>query len=363
MDENTPKKVAVLYSKLSGFTLACLRALRDRHDIELLVFYWLPNREIAPYDLEKMLDIKRSYIREDYKSNEIINKLEEFSPDAICMSGWMDKGYLRAGRYFKERGVPVIAFVDNQWKGTLKQWGGVIISPYFLHRSIDILWPAGERQAQLSRRLGYRGNKMWYGFLSCDWHKFALIGEKRRKGKKKSFLYTGRYVESKGLKNLVQAYSIYRSEVDDPWVLHCAGSGPLNHILQNVEGIVNYGFVQPDEIAELFRSSGAFVLPSLREPWGVVIHEATASGLPVICAESAGAGVHLVQDGYNGFRYDTYNIDELVKCMIRMSSLTQEHLDEMGERSRELSKQFTPERWSDTLVNGVKEFYQNNSGY
>ena len=42
---------------------------------------------------------------------------------------------------------------------------------------------------------------------------------------------------------------------------------------------------------------GAFVLPSRKEPWGVVVQEAAAARMPVICSDSVGAGDHLVRHG------------------------------------------------------------------
>jgi len=40
------------------------------------------------------------------------------------------------------------------------------------------------------------------------------------------------------------------------------------------------GFVQPSDLPNIFAQAGVFILPSRYEPWGVVIGEALASGLP-----------------------------------------------------------------------------------
>lgn len=80
-----------------------------------------------------------------------------------------------------------------------------------------------------------------------------------------------------------------------------AGTGPLHRIVADVEGVVPIGFQQPGTMPQVFGEAGCFVLPSVFEPWGVVVHEAAASGLPIVCTVACGASLDLVGDGYNGF--------------------------------------------------------------
>lgn len=54
-----------------------------------------------------------------------------------------------------------------------------------------------------------------------------------------------------------------------------------------------------DDIAEVFRSADAFVFPTRYEPFGMVIAEAMASGLPVVTTAAAGAA-DLITDGVSG---------------------------------------------------------------
>ena len=59
-------------------------------------------------------------------------------------------------------------------------------------------------------------------------------------------------------------------------------------------------FVQPDQLIELYSLADWTVVPSHREPWGVVVNEALACGSPVIVSDRVGAGADLVVDGVNG---------------------------------------------------------------
>ncbi len=57
------------------------------------------------------------------------------------------------------------------------------------------------------------------------------------------------------------------------------------------------GFLQADELARWYAYASAFVHPSLMEPWGLVVNEAAACGLPLLVSDRAGCVETLVPDG------------------------------------------------------------------
>lgn len=347
------RRLAVLFARLSGYMSTCLRTLAERYDVKILVVR-IPPTDRAPFNERHFNWIDELYDRPDLEKSEIIRLLTNFNADAVLMSGWFDSTYLQVARVMRKRGIPVVAGSDSQWKGTMRQHVAQIMAPWYLHPAIDVLWGAGERQRQFARRLGFQGDQYWNGIYACDWETFARADVTHdRGGQPPFFLYVGRYVDAKGIDTLTAAYRHYRNQVDEPWELHCAGSGPLADHLQSTPGIVDNGFVQPPALPRLMQDASGFVLSSRHEPWGVVVQEAAVSRLPLICSEACGAAVHFLQDGYNGFSFDTSNADHLAQCMVRLSELDPKKRKKMGERSYMLSKQFTPRRWADTLFEGV----------
>jgi glycosyltransferase involved in cell wall biosynthesis len=167
----------------------------------------------------------------------------------------------------------------------------------------------------------------------------------------------GRYIRRKGIDLLADAYAMYREQAEDPWPLLCAGSGEKEALFNQQEGIDNRGFVQPDALPDLMGQAGTLVLPSREEPWGVVVAEAAAAGLPLICSEACGSAVHLLRDRYNGYLAQSGSADHLAQCMTTVSALPDEKRRQMGSRSYELSKQYTPTRWADTLISGIHNWY------
>lgn len=349
------RRIAVLYSELSGYMAACLKALKVRHNIELLVFRW-PVAKEAPFQDGNVLDwVDALYTKRDHRAEDILQIVKGFKPHGLLIPGWMDREYLSVAREMKKRGVPVIAGSDTPWEGTLRQWGGKILAPRWLHSAIDVLWVAGERQRSLARHLGFRGSRCWSGLYACDWERFGRVNADRNLDHPPAFLYVGRYSHEKGLDILLEAYRRYRSVVAHPWPLLCAGTGSQKQLLGRCEGIIDKGFVQPENLPALMRDAAALVLPSRKEPWGVVVQEAAAAGLPLVCSTACGASVSLLQDSYNGFLFESEDAIHLSECLIRMSKISKKDRAAMGARSHQLSRQFTPARWADTLVNGLQD--------
>lgn len=348
-------RLVVLHARLSGYMVACLSALKRRTGADILLIRY-PVAQNAPFDERYFADIDHVMDRTAQTNADLVRAVDRFRPDAVLMSGWFDQGYLAVARHMRARGVPVVAGCDTQWDGSWRQHVGRLIARWYLHPAIDVLWVAGERQRRLARRLGYTGARCWSGCYSCDWSRFAseynpaAIPPKR-------FLFAGRYIAQKGIDTLLAAYRKYRRAVDDPWPLHCAGAGPKADQLHGVDGVTDKGFVQPDALPALMGQAGAFILPSRREPWGVVVHEATAAGVPVLCSTASGAGVHLVREGYNGFLFEPEDATHLTRLMIRLSQLDDARRKAMSQASHALSQQYTPERWAATFVEGVHEYH------
>lgn len=356
-------RVAVLWAQLSGYMNACLKALAETEGVELFVADMaLPDE--APFDEALFSWIEDRYRWEkDVDQNELISRLERFQPDVILASGWHNPGYRKVFKCFNGRAIRIFS-MDNQWLGRPKQWLGILTSRSYLHPICDALFVPGERQALFARKLGFSQGRILRGLLTCDHEKFARIHFERRTqmSGSRSFAYVGRFSPEKGLcmDVLVVAYRRYRETALDPWPLKCYGSGPLQHLLQGVEGIECKGFCQPDDLPQELLTASCLVLPSTFEPWALVVHEAVAAGMSVIASDAVGASVHLVQDGHNGYIVETGDANELTQAMLRYSSMSQEERSVMAENSYLMSLQFTPRRWADTLVTKSRELGQIN---
>lgn len=348
-------RIAVLHTRLSGYMAASLRALKRQTECKLLIYCW-PNQPDAPFDMAQFEDLGDIFDRTASTPAGIHSRVSKFQPDAVLTSGWADKGYIRVCRRLKAIGIPIIAGCDAQWRGSLKQTIARYTAPLHINRAISALWVTGERQAIYGRYLGYSGSNLWDGYYACDRARFDTGNRLGGPGDSNTvdpyFLFVGRYASEKGIDILAEAYQQYSSSTSAPWRLVCAGAGPLGRRLLNA-GAEDLGFMQPAQLPRLMQNAGGFVLPSSYEPWGVVAQEAAASGLPLILSDEVGAGVHLLRDGLNGLKFPSGDAGALSNCLTRLHNTSWEKRLEMSRHSEAFSKQYTPENWADTLINGL----------
>jgi UDP-glucose:(heptosyl)LPS alpha-1,3-glucosyltransferase len=91
---------------------------------------------------------------------------------------------------------------------------------------------------------------------------------------------------------------------------------------------------------EYYAASDIFVLPTIYEPFGLVIVEAMASGLPVITSRVAGAA-DFITDGVDGLLLnDPGDINDLA-AKIELLFSNAELRKTMGERARETAEKFS----------------------
>ncbi len=81
----------------------------------------------------------------------------------------------------------------------------------------------------------------------------------------------------------------------------------------NLKNISLLGFVNQKEIRKYYKVSDLVISTSLFETWGLTINEAFASSVPVICTNTCGCSLDLIDNGKTGFTYNRGDIQNLNK--------------------------------------------------
>lgn len=144
--------------------------------------------------------------------------------------------------------------------------------------------------------------------------------------------------------------------LDERPVVLFIGRGPRQEALERqasalgVEAVFS-GFREGSDLARHYLASDFLILPSDDDPWGLVVNEAMAAGLPVIASDACGATPDLVIDGITGFSFAAGDAADLRRAISAMLSADR---PAMGEAVRACIAEWTPEHSARSLAACVR---------
>ncbi len=135
-------------------------------------------------------------------------------------------------------------------------------------------------------------------------------------------LYASKFEPRKRPQDLLLAYEhmMAQSGTVRPYLLF-AGDGELRASLEasaarkGLDAVKFLGFRNQTELPALYDLCDVFVLPSAREPWGLVVNEVMAAGRAVIVSDHVGCARDLVRHGVNGMVYRMGDVEALAAAL------------------------------------------------
>ncbi len=343
-------RILFLWDTVSGYMTACWRALANIPDVELRIvarratsgdFVAFPEApdgvDLQLFDADELRDVR-----------SLAPVLADFRPRLTVVSGWRYPAYLRALRHAALSSSRIVLAMDNPLRRDWRQRLARLKIGRLLNQVDHVLVP-GERSWQLARYWKVPECKVRRGLYGVDTETLAPLFERRRSdGWPRNFLYVGIYHRRKGLDVLLEGYRRYRRGSAEPWPLTCCGMGPLAAEVAATDGVSDEGFVQPSEMGKIWQKSGALMLCSRYDAWGMVILEACAAGLPVVCTAACGSAVELVRPGYNGLILPTGDAGAIARALAWIEA-RHGFLEEMGRRARAFAAPYDAGLWAERI--------------
>jgi glycosyltransferase involved in cell wall biosynthesis len=196
--------------------------------------------------------------------------------------------------------------------------------------------------------------------LPHDYDVAAILGRCTNRDRESPiFLFVGRLSEEKGLDDLLTAFRRLHYFLPKAKLL-LAGPGSESDKLQTLartwrlEASIQFlGGQTAAQIGELLEISTAMVLPSHREPWGLVVNEALSYGCPVVVSDICGCIPELLINGVTGYVFPAGNVGALCKSMLQVIALSDDRLH-TAHRCLEVVSQFTAERAAFEILRGCE---------
>jgi glycosyltransferase involved in cell wall biosynthesis len=166
------------------------------------------------------------------------------------------------------------------------------------------------------------------------------------------FVYVGRLWWGKGVDHLLDAFEIAQRSVSASLLL--VGDGEDEEKLRGtaaergLDNVVFAGFRQREGLPALLAASDVFVMPTLGDPYGLVIDEAMASGLPIVSTSAAGEISDRVRDGETGYVVESADPEQMAARMVALAGDEPARLRQ-GENARRAMTGRTPELWAQDI--------------
>jgi len=362
----------ILWSHYKAKVFSELQKLCKKRDLEFLVLQTaltensrkeLGDPDVSlhkyPYKLLYEGSFEETTIWGRYSKS--IAELKRFKPNVVILPGYYDGAVWGLTLYAKIKGIKIIQCVDSTYHDAPRNKFKEALKSFILKRS-DLVFCYGKAQEAYLQRLSIPSNKIHRRKQATDNKKITHIYNnpdvKRPVGvPTKYFLFVGRLSSEKNVLTLLRAYARLESD----WGLVIVGDGQERSILLNeveqsgIHNVTFTGGMSWKEVVSFYKYASAFVLPSISEPWGLVVNEAMICSLPVLVSKHCGCSLDLVEEGVNGFLFAPQDVNELSLLLHKISVLPTIQLQLMGQHSKRIIAAYTPESSAQDMVLGIEK--------
>ncbi len=339
-------RLAVVQSHVIEYFGPFFHDLAQHPDVELMVYYGSRQGAETTYDREfgiyyqwdrPLLDGYRSHVvRAKW---QLIREIRRGRFDAVLVYGWATRlawsaflasrlsrvPYLIAGDSIPQAGI-------HPMKRILK---AAILGPLF--RRAAAFLTMGALNERLYREFGVPEEKFFLVPYSPDVEYFrreALAARQRKEEYRRHLgidpthpviLFVGKFVRRKRPVDVLRAFGAVSKRGFQASLALC-GDGPLRGEMEEyvreeqLTAIHFLGFKNQGDMPRVYAMSDILVLPSDHEPWGVVLNEAMACGLPVVVSDRVGAAgePRFLQHRRNGIVYPVGDIQALAEGLAEL---------------------------------------------
>lgn len=370
------RKTVILTEIIAPYRIPVFNALARRDGVDLHVIFLAETDEIVrrwrvyKNEIEFSYRVLPSWRWRAGRSNFLVNRglwraLKHASPQVIICGGYNYAASWEALLWARRHEVEFILWSESNrqdvragrtWVESLKK--------YFVKRCDGFVVP-GKTSFEYLSFLGSPAERIFTAPNAVDNVLFATEAEKVRAGAQefrerlklpsRFILFVGRLVPEKGIFDLLEAYAKLESGLRSEVGLVFAGDGVAReevaqHGKRINPGLVCFpGFAQREDLAGLYALAETLVLPTHSDPWGLVVNEAMACGLPIIVSDIAGCAADLVEDGWNGYvvpARDAGRLSVAIDAVLRQPELRQQ----MSAHSLERIRSYSPEACSAGLA-------------
>jgi glycosyltransferase involved in cell wall biosynthesis len=372
------RRLVILTEIIAPYRIPIFNALAARGDVDLHVIFLaetdpaLRQWQVYRDEIRFSYEVLKSHRQRVGGFNLLLTRgvsaaLLECNPEVILGGGYNYLAIWQAQRWARRRGVPFLLWSESNLADARRNLPWVEAAKRrFIHACQGYVVP-GTSAAAYVQTFGVARDRIFVAPNAVDVERFANGAAEARRDPDlrqrlglppRYLLYVGRFVRAKGILDLLAAYATLPGGTRRDVGLVLAGDGEdLDELVRRSREIqpgtvVCPGFLQRDQLPAVYALAEALVFPTHSDPWGLVVNEALACGLPVIASEVAGCVADLVRDGENGRVVRAGDAQALSRAMDQFLN-DPELPKKMGQNSLEISSRFTPQAWAEGVAGAL----------
>ena len=309
----------------------------------------------------------RGVFRHDYPITPgIWRALREARPECVVVSGWSTFAAQAAIGWCRARAVPYVLLVESHDSGPKAGWRRRVkqtVVPTVVKGAASVL-VTGSLARESMEAVGAKPERIRVFANTIDVARFGERADRladRRRTLREPFglseedvsvLTVARLAPEKGVDVLLRA----AAQAGLPVLAVGEGpeQAPLERLAAELDIRATFTALPWESVVEAYVAADVFALLSRHEPWGVVVNEAAACGLPLVLSERVGAARDLLRDGENGVLVPADDVDAAADALRRLRD-DPELRRRMGARSRELARGFGYGPSVENLLAAVRE--------
>jgi glycosyltransferase involved in cell wall biosynthesis len=375
----SPQRIAAIFDMFGPYHVARLNALARSArtlGIEIAgrskVYAWDRVTDATLFERRTLFEVTDSAALQRASVDAALKKaLADFQPDAVLVPGWSTVAAVAAARWCFKEGVGAVVMSESTrndarrvaWKESLKsRFIGMF----------DAGLVGGQAQKEYLRSLGVPEDCIFLGYNAVDNEFFRLGAAHARAAAaevrsarglpERYVLASARFISIKNLDGLLEAFAEFRRlRPESETHLVLLGDGPeAERLREKVRSlglerlVLMPGFKQYGDLPAYYGLARAFVHVSRIEPWGLVVNEAMASGLPVLVSRETGCAGELVEHGRNGFVEACDDTRAIAGRLAELDDADDDAISEMGRASDEIVARYACARFAAGAVEAAR---------